>query len=328
MTTKVLVTGGAGFIGGHLCRYLRQRGYYVRAVDYVEPRYGDVDCDEAIWNCDLRYYNNALRAIGNMDWVFACAADMGGAGFVFTGQHDFSILVNNIGINRNTAIASMYAKPKRLLFTSSACVYPEGLQMMDAVPMLRESDAWIGKPDSAYGMEKLISEEIYTQLARASDTEVRIARFHNIFGPRGSWNDGREKAPAAMCRKAAVAALQGIKDIEVWGDGLACRSFCYIDDCLEMLYRLMVSDYDKPMNIGTDEAVIINNLALTAAQCAGIEGAELVHVDGPMGVRSRNADLSAMRQVLGYEPEVTLEDGMCRTYQWIEQQLVNAIKGE
>jgi nucleoside-diphosphate-sugar epimerase len=211
------------------------------------------------------------------------------------------------------------------VFTSSACVYPEDLQMGDDdAPMLREEDAWVGKADTAYGVEKLMSEEVYLRLAEDTETEVRLARFHNIFGPEGSWNDGREKAPAAMMRKAAQAALNGTNQIEVWGDGLALRSFCYIDDCLEMLLRLMASDYAQPLNIGTDRAVTINELALIAAGCAGIDDAELVHVPGPQGVRGRNADLTKMRRVLAYEPRVSLEDGMAIAYKWIEEQVANA----
>jgi len=288
--------------------------------DYVEPRYGDVECDACSWRCDLRHYEQALKAVGGVDWVFALAADMGGMGYI--GKHHCEIIHNNAMINLNMAkVVRQGNSVTRLLYTSSACVYPEDMQMDDDAPLLAESMAWRGKPDTAYGIEKIFSEEVYRHLADETGIEIRLARFHNIFGPQGSWNDGREKAPAAMLRKAAMAKLCGSNRIEVWGDGLAVRSFCYIDDCLELLMRLMLSDYDEPLNIGTDQAVTINELALIAADCAGIEGAELVHIAGPMGVRARNADLSKMREVLDYEPQVSLRDGMQKTYEWIRQRV-------
>lgn len=337
---RACVTGAAGFIGGRLCHYLKERDYWVRAVDYVEPRYGDVPCNEGVWDCDLRISQNADAAVVGCDLVFALGADMGGAGFVFTGEHDFDIIRNNALINVNTANACRTRAVERVLFTSSACVYPEHLQAgptkigggpLDEVviqlgdPMslrggLKEEDAWNGKVDSAYGVEKLLSEELYIALGRETGIEVRIARFHNVFGPRGSWNDGREKVPAAMCRKVAEAKLSGNHEIEIWGDGEQVRSFCYIDDCLEMLYRLMQSDYGLPLNIGTDRAVSINELTDIVADIAGIRIAKK-HVRGPQGVRSRNADLSKMREVLNYEPAVSLEDGLARTYVWIESQV-------
>ena len=250
-----------------------------------------------------------------VDEIYALAADMGGMGYL--AHHHFDILRNNALINLNTAEAAAKFDIKRLLYTSSACVYPENLQMADDAPNLREDQAWGGKADTAYGTEKRFSEEVYLHMARETDAQVRLARFHNIFGPQGSYDDGREKAPAAMCRKAAYAVLNGTNQIEVWGDGLAVRSFCFIDDCLEMLCRLMRSDYNQPINIGTDRAVTINELALIAANCAGLENVELVHVPGPQGVRGRNADLSKMRQVLQYEPRTSLKDGMQKTYDWI-----------
>jgi GDP-D-mannose 3',5'-epimerase len=334
---KVCVTGAAGFIGGHLCRYLKDRGYWVRAVDYTHPRYGDVPCDEALWDCDLRALTNASKALVGVEQVFALAADMGGAGFVFTGMNDFEILCNNALINVNTAREAAYYGVQKLLFTSSACVYPEWLQTPDGTWMkqdgtpamegptyavfgLSESQAWNGKPDSAYGVEKLFSEELYHALGAWGLEHVRIARFHNIFGPRGSWNDGREKAPAALCRKVAIAKLTGNPEVEIWGDGEQVRSFCYIDDCLEMLYRLMQSDYNKPLNIGTDRGVTINKLMDIVADAAGIEVVKK-YIEGPQGVRKRNADLSEMHQWLKYEPQVSLEEGIARTYKWIDDQV-------
>lgn len=321
--TKVLVTGAAGSVGGHLCRYLKDRGYWVRAVDHVDPRYGDVPCDEGLWNLDLRKVYYARTATRGMDWVFALAADMGGMGFI--SRNHFGILKNNALINVNMARTA--DRVDRVLFTSSACVYPERLQMDEGeagtkgARGLEESHAWAGKPDTAYGIEKLFSEELYTQLASGfKGRQTRIARFHNIFGPRGSWNDGREKAPAALCRKVAVAKLTGNPEVEIWGDGRQTRSFCYVDDCLEMLMRLMLSDWAGPLNIGTDRLVSINELADTIADVAGIKIVKKHDLSKPQGVRGRNADLTLMRDVLNYEPQVSLEEGLAKTYAWIETQ--------
>lgn len=321
---RACVTGASGFIGNHLCRYLKERGYWVRAIDYVRPRYGRVECDERSWRVDLRDPRAVSAVFDGIDEVYALAADMGGAGFVFTGKHDFSILCNNALININTARACKNAGVKRVLFTSSACVYPAALQ--DGSPtrsklMLRESDAWMGRPDHAYGSEKLFSEDVYTCLGRETNIKVRVARFHNVFGPKGSWNDGREKAPAALCRKAAEAKLSGNHEIEVWGDGEQVRSFCYIEDCLEMLCRLMQSNYSEPLNIGTDRSVSINDLIDIIEWAARIEVVRKHDLSKPQGVRSRNADLSKMREVLNYEPQFSLEDGIAKTYVWIEQQV-------
>lgn len=339
--TRVLVTGGAGFIGGHLCEYLKDRGYWVRAVDWRPPEHRThVVCDEYDWQCDLRHYENAVWALRGIDEVYALAADMGGMGFISTNHYE--ILQHNLRINLNTAEAARIHGIRRLFYSSSACVYPERLQLTTTARNLAESDAWDGKPDTAYGIEKLAGEELYERLAEegrivihaAEETgvevylqlseqhgvEVRIARFHNVYGPWGPWEGGREKSPAAMCRKAAEARREGHNRIEVWGDGKATRSFCYIDDCLEMIHRLMRSNYALPMNIGTDTLVEIDYLAAIAGHCAGFEP-ELVHVPGPQGVRGRNADLTRMREWLDYESQVSLEEGMQRTYDWIEEQM-------
>ena len=257
--------------------------------------------------------------------VYALAADMGGAGFVFTGRHDLEIMANNTRINMNTLEAAYQAGVERYLFSSSACIYPDHLQMGVNSPALREDDAYPAHPDSEYGWEKLYAERLCQAYNRSTDMEIRIARFHNIYGPQGSWNDGREKAPAAICRKVAEAKFHAgatgeIPCAEIWGDGKATRSFCYIDDCLELLHRLMLSDYDKPLSIGTDYSISINDLAYMAAAIAGIE-VELVHVPGPQGVRGRNADLSMMKHVLDYQPRVSLEVGMACLYGWIETQV-------
>lgn len=313
---RALVTGASGFIGHHLCKYLKDKGYWVRAVDYKEPEFGRVACDEYNWHADLRSRYDAVEAfkLVPFDEVYALAADMGGAGFVFTGEHDYTILMNNVTINRNTLA---YARGVgRILFTSSACVYPEGLQDSDESKPLTEEDAYPADPDSEYGWEKLFAERLYSN----SPLNTRIARFHNIYGPEGSWNDGREKLPAAACRKVAHSELTGDPEVEVWGDGQAVRSFCYIDDCLEMLYRLMQSSHAEPLNIGTDVAIAVDDVFYMIAKIAGIE-IDIKHIEGPQGVRKRNADLSRMRKVLDYEPEVTLEEGLERTYTWVKSQV-------
>jgi len=312
--TRVCITGAAGFIGHHLVRFLKKRGYWVRAVDYRPPAY-KVPADEVDWTCDLREPVNALNALVDVDEVYHLAADMGGMGYI--SFYHFDILQNNLRINLNTARAVKCLGIERLLFTSSACVYPERLQDSSRAQGLREGDAWDGKPDTAYGIEKLIAEEMYLDTPHV---QVRIARFHNIYGPRGDWNSGREKAPAALCRKVAEAKRAGEHNIEVWGDGEQTRSFCYVSDCLEMLYRLMRSEHGEPLNIGTDHSVSINELAHVVSEAANWP-VTLIHVPGPQGVRGRNADLTAMRKVLDYEPQVSLEDGIAETYAWIEEQV-------
>jgi GDP-D-mannose 3',5'-epimerase len=228
--------------------------------------------------------------------------------------------MHNTQINQNTVFASIIGGVRRVLFTSSACVYPEDLQLDTNVAGLAETDAWKGKPDTAYGVEKLVGEELYQRAAEISDLEIRIARFHNIYGPEGAWTGGREKAPAALCRKVAEAKRTHTPNVEIWGDGEQTRSFCHISDCLAMLYGLMQSDYEKPLNIGTDRLVSINELTDIIAEAAGIEIVKK-HIEGPQGVRGRNADLSEMKRVLGYNPAITLEWGMGELYRWVEEQV-------
>jgi len=314
---RVCVTGAAGFVGHHLVRFLKQQGFWVRAVDYRPPEY-DTPADECWWQCDLRFLPNAVAALAGVESVYALAADMGGMGFI--SQYHFEILMGNSRINQNTAFAAGAMGVKRLLYTSSACIYPENLQLETDVAGLTEADGWMGKPDTAYGVEKLMSEELYTRLAEMGKLKVRIARFHNIYGPEGAWTGGREKAPAALCRKVAEAKRNHNPNVEIWGDGEQTRTFCHIADCLAMLYGLMQSDYEKPLNIGTDRLVSINELVDIIAEAADVEIIKK-HVAGPQGVRGRNADLSQMKRVLGYNPAITLEWGMGELYRWVEEQV-------
>jgi nucleoside-diphosphate-sugar epimerase len=314
---RVLVTGAGGFIGHHLVTFLKAQGYWVRGVDLKLPEYTVSDADEFDL-LDLRRWPDCLEATRGVDEVYALAADMGGMGFI--SQHHAQILHNNVLINTHTLEAARRNGVQRYLYTSSACVYPEYLQLEADVVPLREADAYPAAPQDAYGWEKLISERLCLHYGEEYGMETRIVRFHNIFGPLGTWVGGREKAPAAMCRKVALAKQRGTPEIEIWGDGEQTRSFCYIDDCVDGLYRLMRSDHREPLNLGQDRMVTINELARIVAACAGIE-VELRHVDGPQGVRGRNSDNTRLREVLGWEPSISLEDGLARTYRWIEAQV-------
>lgn len=321
--TRVLVTGAGGFIGHHLVSYLRARGYWVRGVDIKYPEYTDVNADEFLI-LDLRHWENCLQATEGIDEVYALAADMGGMGYI--ANHHAEILYNNALINFHTLEAAHQHGVRRYLYTSSACIYPEYLQEnADAVP-LKEEDAYPAQPQDAYGWEKLITERLCHHYAEDYKMETRIVRFHNIFGPYGTWEGGREKAPAALCRKVAVAKLTGNPTIEIWGDGEQTRSFCYIDDCVEGIHRLMRSDYRDPLNLGQDRMLSINELADIIADVAGIE-IEKSHVAGPQGVRGRNSDNTRLREVLGWEPEISLEDGLKRTYDWIEAEVRQKLQG-
>ena len=317
MTTKVLVTGAGGFIGHHLVSYLKAKGYWVRGIDSKMPEYAPSDADE-FELLDLRRWDNCLQATRGVDEVYALAADMGGMGFI--SQYHAQILHNNILINTHTLDAARTNGAKRYFYTSSACVYPEYKQMDANVIPLKEEDAYPAQPQDAYGWEKLLTERLCEHYREEYGLETRIARFHNIFGPLGTWDGGREKAPAAMCRKVAVAKLTGNYEIEIWGDGEQTRSFCYIDDCLEGIYRLMRSDYAEPLNLGQDRMVTINQLAELIANIAGI-AIIIKHVPGPQGVRGRNSDNDRLRQVLDWEPHISLEEGLSRTYTWIETQV-------
>ncbi|HMG72603.1 MAG TPA: NAD-dependent epimerase/dehydratase family protein [Pyrinomonadaceae bacterium] len=315
--SRVLVTGAGGFIGHHLTTFLKDQGYWVRGVDIKRPEYGSTDADE-FELLDLRHEKTCLEATRGVDEVYALAADMGGMGFISC--HHAEILHNNSLINIHTLDAARQNGVKRYLYTSSACVYPEFKQMEADVIPLKEEDAYPAQPQDAYGWEKLIAERLCIHYREEYAIETRIVRFHNIFGPLGTWDGGREKAPAAMCRKIAIAKLTGNHEIEIWGDGEQTRSFCYIDDCVTGIHKLMRSDHYEPLNLGQDRMVTINELA---DMVAGIAGITIVkkHIPGPQGVRGRNSDNTRLRQVLEWEPELSLEDGLSRTYAWIEGQV-------
>jgi nucleoside-diphosphate-sugar epimerase len=322
--TKVLVTGAGGFIGHHLVTYLKQQDYWVRGVDLKYPEYAPTDADE-FEILDLRRWDNCLQATRGIEEVYALAADMGGMGFI--SNHHAQILHNNALINLHTLEAARVNGARRYLFTSSACVYPEYKQMDANVTPLKEEAVYPAQPQDAYGWEKLIIERLCMHYREDYGLETRIVRFHNIFGPLGTWDGGREKAPAAICRKVAVAKLTGNPEVEIWGDGEQTRSFCYIDDCITGIYKLMRSDYHEPLNLGQDRLVTINQLADMVAEIAGIQIVKK-HVPGPQGVRGRNSDNTRLRQVLGWKPEISLEEGLARTYRWIEGRVHARLKIE
>lgn len=322
--TTVVVTGAGGFIGHHLVTFLKANGYWVRGVDLKYPEYGDTDADE-FEILDLRSWENCLAATRGVKEVYALAADMGGMGFI--SAHHAEILYNNTLINFHTLEAARRNGIQRYLYTSSACVYPEYRQLESNVEPLKEEEAYPAAPQDAYGWEKLTTEQLCEHYRRQYGIETRIVRFHNIFGPLGTWDGGREKAPAALCRKIAVARLTDSPVVEIWGDGEQTRSFCYIDDCVEGIYKLMRSDYAEPLNLGQDRLISINGLADIIADVAGVAIVKK-HVTGPQGVRGRNSNNDRLREVLGWEPQISLEEGLARTYAWIEGQVQSALASQ
>jgi nucleoside-diphosphate-sugar epimerase len=315
--SKILVTGAGGFIGHHLVTFLKDKGCWVRGADLKYPEFCPTSADEFV-RVDLRRWDDSLKITCDVDTVYALAADMGGMGYI--SAHNAQILHNNALINLNTIEAARMNGVKRYLYTSSACVYPAYRQLSTDVPPLKETDAYPADPQDAYGWEKLITERLCAHYAQDYGMDTRIVRFHNIFGPFGTWDGGREKAPAALCRKIAMAKQDGDLSVEIWGDGEQTRSFCYIDDCVLGIYKLMNSDVNHPVNLGQDRMVSINHLADMIATIAGVS-IRKVHVDGPQGVRGRNSDNTLLRQVLGWIPQVSLEEGLEKTYAWIETQV-------
>lgn len=320
-----LVCGAGGFIGGHLANKLKRDGYWVRGVDLKHNEHQGLMVDDFRIG-DLRDPNIVEEVIDQpFDEVYQLAADMGGAGYIFTGNHDADVMHNSATINLNVAHQSVIAGVKKIFYSSSACMYPEHNQLDPNNPNLAEDSAYPAAPDSEYGWEKLFSERLYFAFQRNYGLDVRVARFHNIFGPYGTWQGGKEKAPAAMCRKVAEAIRNNNKEIEIWGDGKQTRSFLYIDECLEGVRRLMDSkDFKGPVNIGSDEMVTINRLAEIAMDVAR-KKLEIKHIDGPLGVRGRNSDNRLIKEKLGWAPSLPLKQGLEKTYRWIEEK-VNSSK--
>lgn len=321
---KIVVTGAGGFIGHHLVSFLKQKGYWVRGVDIKYPEYKTSDADEFLI-MDLREKNDALKASEGMEHVYSLAADMGGMGYI--SSHNALILYNNATININTFEAARINKVKRIFYSSSACIYPEYKQTKANLAPLKEEDAYPAQPQDAYGWEKLFTELLAKYYKEDYKLETRVARFHNIYGPLGTWDGGREKAPAAICRKVANAMLTKKHEIEIWGDGKQTRSFCYIDDCVTGIYKLMMSDFSESLNIGQDRMVTIDQLVDIVSKIAGVKLSK-VHIPGPQGVRGRNSDNTKLRKVLKWEPNISLEEGLQKTYGWIEEQVASKLSSK
>lgn len=315
---KALVLGAGGFIGGYLVAYLKKEGYWVKGIDLKMPDFFPSLADEFIIG-DLREKQVFKEHFGeHYDEVYQLAADMGGAGYIFTGDSDFDIVHNSAMINLNVLKACIEQQIGKVFFSSSACVYPSHNQNSTISPDCRESSVYPANPDSEYGWEKLFSERLYQSAGRNYNLNIRIARFHNIYGPGNVYDNGKEKAPAALCRKVAQAQNGG--EIEIWGDGKQTRSFLYIDDCLEAIALLMKSEYTEPINIGSEELIAINDLASMIAQLADKQ-LFLKHVKGPQGVRGRVSNNEAIQSVLGWQPKINLYQGFEKTYNWISNEL-------
>lgn len=331
MAKTALVLGAGGFIGNHLVNRLKKEGYWVRAVDIKKPLYQDSQADNCVWGdeADLRKEANVSRVIvgpkqvyindpeNSFDEVYQLAADMGGAGYIFSGENDANVMYNSATINLNVVSQATLKGVKKVFYSSSACMYPEHNQLDPSNPNCEESSAYPANPDSEYGWEKLFSERLYLAYARNYGLNVRIARFHNIYGPLGTYDGGKEKAPAAICRKV----IQSNGDIEIWGDGSQTRSFLYIDECIEGIRRLMNSDFTGPVNIGSDEMVTINDLVDLAEK---VEGKTLIRnykLDAPRGVPGRNSCNKLIKEKLGWSPNFSLEKGIGITYSWIKEHL-------
>jgi len=343
-TKTALVLGAGGFIGSHMVKHLKSKGYWVRGVDVKYPEHSKTEADEFVLG-DLTDqiladrvvqfkgpYNNFYnfvpsKHIDTFDEIYQFAADMGGAGYIFTGDHDADVMNNSASINLNILRSLKDLNDLKgvnkttIFFSSSACMYPEHIQLDPNNPGLKEDDAYPAGPDSEYGWEKLFSERLYFAYHRNYGIPVRVARYHNIFGPEGTWRGGKEKSPAAICRKVAELPADG-GEIEIWGDGEQTRSFLYIDECVEATYRLVQSDFMGPVNIGSEEMVTINQLADLAAKAAG-KTITKKHIDGPLGVRGRNSNNDLIREKLQWDYSMSLEEGIAKTYNWINSQLEN-----
>lgn len=315
---EVLVCGAGGFIGNHLVERLKREGCFVRGLDLKAPSFSDSAADEFLF-ADLRDFGMCRTVMyQRYDEIYQLAADMGGAGYLFSGENNANVLRNSALINLNVLEAARLSRSRRVFFSSSACMYPETIQDNPQSSALKESDAYPAQPDSEYGWEKLFSERLYLAYARNYNMEPRIARFHNIFGPKGTWGGGKEKASAAMCRKVAETADGG--EIEVWGDGEQSRTFLYIDECIEGVLRLMRSNVSNPLNIGSDERVTINQLAEMAIEISG-KKLSIRHVPGPQGVRGRCSDNTLLHASLGWKPSQPLRVGMEKTYAWVVEKV-------
>jgi len=319
-----LIFGAGGFIGSHMVKRLKSEGYFVRGVDLKYPEFSKTEADEFFIN-DLRDPLIVDKLVSNhghtFDEVYQFAADMGGAGYIFTGEHDADIMHNSASINLNllnslVKLEKLNKKHPVVFYSSSACIYPSYNQEDPDNPLCTEESAYPANPDSEYGWEKLFSERLFFSYSRNYGIPVRVARFHNIFGPEGTWQGGKEKAPAAICRKVA----QAIDTIEVWGDGKQTRSFLFIDECIEAIVRLVQSDFEGPVNIGSEEMVTINKLVEIVSQIAD-KKIKINHIDGPTGVRGRNSDNTLIKNKLGWNYEMTLAQGIEKTYKWIESQI-------
>jgi GDP-D-mannose 3', 5'-epimerase len=320
MNKKILICGASGFIGNHLVKALKAEGHYVVGVDIEFTKMGYSHPDNFI-NFDLRSYSNCKYLFNDhsYDEVYQLAADMGGAGYIFSGDHNADIMHNSAQINLNMADLCSKFKVGKLFYSSSACIYPAYNQQDPNNPKCSEESAYPAEPDSEYGWEKLFSERLYLSYQKNYGLNVKIARFHNIYGPNGSWNNGKEKAPAAMCRKAAEVKDNGV--IEIWGDGTQTRSFLYIDECIEGIKRLMASDFTGPINVGSDEMVTINQLAKMAVDISGKKNITIKHIPGPLGVKGRNSDNRLIKEKLGWVPNYPLRKGMELTFDWINKQV-------
>ena len=325
---KALVCGAGGFIGSHLVKRLKNEGYWVRGVDLKYPEFSQTVADEFVIG-DLRNHNTVMTVMhlnrawdDGFDEIYQLAADMGGAGYIFTGDHDADVMHNSATINLNVVSnAVKFAKKPKIFYSSSACIYPAYNQLDPENPLCSEESAYPAAPDSEYGWEKLFSERLYLSHARNYGLEVRIARFHNIFGPEGTWRGGKEKAPAAICRKVAECDDGGT--IEVWGDGQQTRSFLYVDECVEGVIRLMRSDCTVPVNIGSEEMIKINDLVKMVASISG-KVINIKNVDGPVGVRGRNSDNRLIFSNLNWRPHASLAHGILVTYDWVSQRVKHA----